>query len=97
MNGELMQYTGLKDKNGTEIYEGDIIKLELKPPYSKHDNFIKVIGYMDGGFRTLNCGDEVTGGIIADWHDSTTVDKYYVRKHNVVVIGNFYEDKELLK
>ena len=80
----LVQFTGLKDKNGKEIYEGDII-INRFVGQSK----ICLVKYKDASFQIEYQGDIDP---ILDWV-GVAVDT----TEDLEVIGNIYENKELLK
>jgi uncharacterized phage protein (TIGR01671 family) len=66
----LVQFTGIKDKNGKEIYEGDIIKL------------------FNGDLYTVKFIEE---------NNETEMSGYFFSSFGSEVIGNIFENNELLK
>lgn len=80
----LMQYTGLKDKNGKEIYEGDILYHDKYSTEFKEGDveIVKVETlqqfFEDRGLYTREYGE--------DWDSA-----------NFEIIGNIYENPELIK
>jgi uncharacterized phage protein (TIGR01671 family) len=84
-----MQYTGLKDKNGKEIYEGDIIELG-------ETNFTKEVIIFDKGSFGIKASwlkDNKYGDPFVE------LNKYCnpVFEGCVLIVGNIYENPELLE
>ena len=82
-NGEdviLMQSTGLEDKNGKEIFEGDIAKM-AKDVYSD-PTYYEIVRHRGGAYR-----------LESNQHGC----ELWLRHTNCEVIGNIYENPELLE
>ena len=76
----IMQSTGLEDKNGKEIFEGDIVKMS-KDVYSE-PTYYEVVRHRGGAYRL----DSKQHGC-----------ELWLRHTDCEVVGNVYENRELLE
>ncbi|NLE06917.1 MAG: hypothetical protein GX638_19225 [Crenarchaeota archaeon] len=80
------QYTGLKDKNGKEIYEGDIVQVKMSAGYSECYEWEK--------FQIKFISEKQLGRFIAI--DRNNESWNITSSNEIEVIGNVYEDGGLL-
>ena len=86
---KIMQYTGLKDKNGVEIYEGDIVKDSCgRLMIIEWDDRFGTARFI---LKAINKITHIWAGRRLDIHQWITIEE-----NDLEVIGNIYENKELL-
>ena len=104
---ELMQSTGLKDKNGKEIFEGDVLKFNDEWNEYCHE------GYVDGSVEGINYVEVVKGEacfefgrtkypesslfILMEDEHLNFKDVTKSEDFEFEIIGNIYENKKLLE
>ncbi len=91
-DAELMQFTGLLDKNGKEIYEGDYLKVNNEQTLE--------VTWCNGAFKYQECASMMNLRFGDGWlHELQTHCQCFkpIPQKNLEIIGNIYENSKLLK
>ncbi|MGM0323008.1 phage protein YopX [Enterococcus sp. AZ078] len=89
-NIELMQSTGLKDKNGVEIFEGDLVSISVQNGFD----------YLDKKVCIVKNSIDYSGLVCASVEEDLEYQVFNTElfeEYTYEVIGNIYENSELLE
>ena len=87
---ELMQSTGMKDKNGVEIFEGDVVSVSVRNGFDYLDNKVCIVK------NSIDYSGLVCATVDEDLEYQIFNTELF-EKYTYEVIGNIYENSELLE
>ena len=83
-DAKLMQSTGLKDKNGQEIFEGDVVRQVRTQPTTENETITGVVTMIEGAWLIMNDNEQLASDLWSETDENE-------------IIGNIYENPELLE
>ena len=81
---ELMQSTGLFDKKGVEIFEGDVVRQVRTQPTKENETITGIVTMIEGTWLIMNDCEQLASKLWSETDENE-------------IIGNIYENQEILE